>query len=110
MTAGPLAQRRPRLPGCFVLPSNFATSPVSLSMYARSPHADSQLKQMVGMIWKCRATRRGHCSGSYSIQSSHFSTGGLEERRLPESLWSPVFKPMFRSEEHTSELQSLRHL
>jgi hypothetical protein len=45
--AGPLAQLRPRLPGWCGLPSNFATRPVSLSTYATSPQAASQLKQVV---------------------------------------------------------------
>jgi hypothetical protein len=49
IVAGPLAQVRPRLPGCTGLPSNFSTSPVFLSTKASSPQADSQLKQMVGM-------------------------------------------------------------
>ena len=48
--AGPLAQFRPRLPGWAGFPSNLRTSPVSLSTYASSPHADSQLKQIDGMI------------------------------------------------------------
>jgi hypothetical protein len=47
--AGPLAQLRPRLPGCIGLPSNFWIFSVVWSTYASSPHAASQLKQMVGM-------------------------------------------------------------
>ena len=50
MVAGPFAQLRPRLAGCSGFPSNLATSPVSLSMKAVSPHAASQLKQVVGTI------------------------------------------------------------
>ena len=46
--AGPFAQFRPRDPGCSGFPSNLRTSSVSRSTYASSPHADSQLKQVVG--------------------------------------------------------------
>jgi hypothetical protein len=49
IVAGPLAQVRPREPGCTGLPSNFSVLPVSLLTKASRPQADSQLKQMVGM-------------------------------------------------------------
>src|ERR1051325_2192979 len=74
--AGPLAQLRPREPGCAGLPSNFAMRPLSLSTYASSPHAASQLKQIVGMSEKRRFTFRGQATGSYSSQSFQRSTGG----------------------------------
>ena len=74
--AGPFAQFRPRLPGCIGLPSNFWILPVLLSTYARSPHAASQLKQMVGMSEYRRLTFRGQATGSYSSQSFQRSTGG----------------------------------
>jgi hypothetical protein len=48
MVAGPFAHVRPRDPGCTGLPSNFVMRPVPLSTYATRPHADSQLKQIVG--------------------------------------------------------------
>jgi len=38
----------PARAGCSGLPSNFRTVSVCRSMYASSPHADSQLKQVVG--------------------------------------------------------------
>src|SRR5262245_43601104 len=37
-----------------------------------------------------------------------FAGGGLRELCPKEAIWH--FSPLFRSEEHTSELQSLRHL
>ncbi len=46
----PLAHVRPRLPGWTGLPSILRTSSVCLSTYAITPHPDSQLKQMLGMI------------------------------------------------------------
>src|SRR4029453_11913120 len=74
--AGPLAQFRPRLPGCAGLPSNFWILSVRRSTYASSPHAGSQLKQLVGMSEYCRSTRRGHSRGSNSSQLSQSAAGG----------------------------------
>ena len=48
IVAGPLAQFRPLDPGWYGFPSSFWMRPSRLSMYATSPHAASQLKQMVG--------------------------------------------------------------
>ena len=62
--AGPLAQFRPRLPGCTGLPSNLLISSVVLSTYARSPHAASQLKQVVGIRAKRRLTFFGQAAAS----------------------------------------------
>jgi hypothetical protein len=76
MTAGPLAQLRPREPGDSGLPSNLRTCNVSLSTYASSPQADSQLKQVVGTSMNRFSTRRGHDFESSSTQSSHRSLGG----------------------------------
>jgi len=45
-----LAQLRPRLAGWNGLPSSLRIWRVSLSTYASSPQADSQLKQIVGTI------------------------------------------------------------
>ena len=46
--AGPFAQLRPREPGWWGLPSSLAMHWACLSTYATSPHAASQLKQIVG--------------------------------------------------------------
>jgi hypothetical protein len=49
---------------------------VAGSTYARSPHAASQLKQIVGMSDRRRSTFFGHAFASYSTQSSQRSGGG----------------------------------
>ena len=62
--------------------------PESLSTYARSPHAASQLKQIVGTSANRRLTFRGQAAGSYASQSSQRSTGGYAARP-PEGAASP---------------------
>ncbi len=59
MVAGPLAQLRPRDPGCAGLPSTLVTVRSSLATCASSPHADSQLKHVVGISMNSRGTLRG---------------------------------------------------
>ena len=80
MVAGPLAQLRPLDPGCSGFPSNFRTWSVSRSTYARSPHADSQLKQVVGTSMYLFSTRFGHAFESSSTQSFQRSFGGKAAR------------------------------
>src|SRR5581483_1326797 len=86
MVAGPFAQFRPRLPGCAGLPSNLRICIVCLSTHASRPHADSQLKQTVGINMYSRVCLRGHAFGSYSIQLSHISGGGYCCIRSPASV------------------------
>src|SRR3954469_11041349 len=74
--AGPFAQFRPREPGWYGLPSSLRIFFVSLSMYATSPHAASQLKHVVGTSMYRFSTFLGHAVDSYSTQSSHSATGG----------------------------------
>src|ERR1043165_3072234 len=78
--AGPLAQLRPREPGWWGLPSSLRMVLVSLSTYATSPHAASQLKQVVGTSMYRFSTLLGQAVDSYSTQSSHSATGGKFSR------------------------------
>src|SRR5690348_6611487 len=76
--AGPLAQLRPREPGWYGFPSSLRISLVSLSTYATSPQAASQLKHVVGTSVYRRCTFFGQALASYSAQSSHWSSGGKD--------------------------------
>src|SRR5262245_6476543 len=49
-------------------------------MYATSPHAASQLKQVVGTSMYRFSTFFGHDADSYSTQSSHSAMGGKDSR------------------------------
>src|SRR5699024_4514943 len=80
IVAGPLAQLRPRDPGWAGLPSSFLTDRSNLSTYASSPHADSQLKQVVGISMYSCGTFFGCAFASYSTWWSHDSTGGKLRR------------------------------
>src|SRR5512145_1613315 len=95
IVAGPFAQLRPRDPGWAGLPSTFLMDRSSLSTYASRPHADSQLKHVVGTSMNSRATLRGCALASYCTKESHCSGGG--KLRRPSCRRSPGRSTSMRS-------------
>ena len=80
IVAGPLAQLRPREPGVGRVALELVIVRSSLATCASRPHADSQLKQVVGISMNSRATLRGCAFASYAVKESHSSGGGKFRR------------------------------